>query len=109
MSGLRVQILEDPESVVEATAHTIRRRLIRSLGRTGTARLALSGGSTGTDLAHALAAGGPVGGAGDWSAVDVWQVDERVAPDGHPDRNANALSALAEVGARRAPDAGDRR
>ena len=80
MSGLRVQILEDPESVVEATAHTIRRRLIRSLGRTGTARLALSGGSTGTDLAHALAAGGPVGGAVDWSRVEVWQVDERVAP-----------------------------
>jgi 6-phosphogluconolactonase/glucosamine-6-phosphate isomerase/deaminase len=30
----------------------------------------------------------------DWSRVGVWQVDERVAPDGHPDRNANQLTAL---------------
>ena len=29
-----------------------------------------------------------------WEAVDVWQVDERVAPDGHPDRNANQLAGL---------------
>jgi 6-phosphogluconolactonase/glucosamine-6-phosphate isomerase/deaminase len=26
-----------------------------------------------------------------WSEIDVWQVDERVAPDGDPDRNANQL------------------
>jgi 6-phosphogluconolactonase/glucosamine-6-phosphate isomerase/deaminase len=30
-----------------------------------------------------------------WEAVDIWQVDERVAPDGHPDRNANQLAGLA--------------
>ncbi len=29
-----------------------------------------------------------------WDAVDVWQVDERVAPDGDPDRNANQLTEL---------------
>jgi 6-phosphogluconolactonase/glucosamine-6-phosphate isomerase/deaminase len=29
-----------------------------------------------------------------WDRVDVWQVDERVAPDGHPDRNANQLAGL---------------
>jgi 6-phosphogluconolactonase/glucosamine-6-phosphate isomerase/deaminase len=100
MSGLRVQILEDPETVVDTTARTIRRRLTGTLRRTGTACMALSGGSTGTDLAHALAAGGPLPAANGWSSVAVWQVDERVAPDGHPDRNANALAALAAVGAR---------
>ena len=26
--------------------------------------------------------------------IDVWQVDERVAPDGHPDRNANQLAGF---------------
>ena len=26
-----------------------------------------------------------------WDSVTVWQVDERVAPDGHPDRNALQL------------------
>ena len=30
-----------------------------------------------------------------WDAVEVWQVDERVAPDGHPDRNANQLAGFA--------------
>ncbi len=26
-----------------------------------------------------------------WEAITVWQVDERVAPDGHPQRNAGQL------------------
>jgi 6-phosphogluconolactonase/glucosamine-6-phosphate isomerase/deaminase len=29
-----------------------------------------------------------------WRDVSVWQVDERVAPDGHPDRNAGQLEPL---------------
>ena len=29
-----------------------------------------------------------------WKQVEVWQVDERVAPDGDPDRNANQLVAF---------------
>ncbi len=27
-----------------------------------------------------------------WDAITVWQVDERVAPDGHPERNAGQLA-----------------
>lgn len=30
-----------------------------------------------------------------WDRVTVWQVDERVAPDGHPDRNAGQLAGFA--------------
>lgn len=29
-----------------------------------------------------------------WDRVRIWQVDERAAPDGHPDRNAGQLDAL---------------
>lgn len=29
-----------------------------------------------------------------WTKIGVWQVDERVAPDGHDDRNAVQLAAL---------------
>lgn len=29
-----------------------------------------------------------------WDAISVWQVDERVAPDGHPERNATQLAPL---------------
>lgn len=30
----------------------------------------------------------------DWGSIEVWQVDERVAPDGDDDRNAGQLDAL---------------
>ena len=29
-----------------------------------------------------------------WDLIDIWQVDERVAPDGDPDRNAGQLDAV---------------
>jgi 6-phosphogluconolactonase/glucosamine-6-phosphate isomerase/deaminase len=29
-----------------------------------------------------------------WDRIEVWQVDERVAPDRHADRNANQLAGL---------------
>jgi 6-phosphogluconolactonase/glucosamine-6-phosphate isomerase/deaminase len=29
-----------------------------------------------------------------WNEVTVWQVDERVAPDGHPERNAGQLDGF---------------
>ena len=29
-----------------------------------------------------------------WDAIDIWQVDERVAPDGDPDRNAGQLAGV---------------
>ena len=32
-----------------------------------------------------------------WSSVTVWQVDERVAPDGHPERNVLQLADLPAV------------
>jgi 6-phosphogluconolactonase/glucosamine-6-phosphate isomerase/deaminase len=34
-----------------------------------------------------------------WRAVTVWQVDERIAPDGSPDRNAGLLGLFDAVGA----------
>ncbi|MBP6728404.1 MAG: 6-phosphogluconolactonase [Microthrixaceae bacterium] len=54
----------------------------------GTCHLALSGGKTPWLVLHQLA-DHPL----DWSRVHLWQVDERVAPDGHPDRNATGLQA----------------
>lgn len=35
-----------------------------------------------------------------WHHVIVWQVDERIAPDGSPDRNAPLLDAFDKIGAR---------
>lgn len=99
MPGLRLSVHDDPDAAVARTVATVRRRLGRAVARSGSAHLAVSGGSTGAALVAELASR-PLGPTGPgWEAVGVWQVDERVAPDGHPDRNANALVALAAAGA----------
>ena len=55
----------------------------------GRAAIAVSGGSTAPPLLDALA-----GADLPWESIDFFQVDERVAPDGDPARNANALPAV---------------
>jgi 6-phosphogluconolactonase/glucosamine-6-phosphate isomerase/deaminase len=70
-------------------ARSIARRLREAHKRRGAATLALSGGSTAPAMIDALLAE-PLA----WEAVTVWQVDERVAPDDHPDRNAPQLRGL---------------
>ena len=70
-------------------AASIGRRLRSALRRNGSATLAVSGGSSVTRLFNALARTELP-----WDKVSVWQVDERVAPDGDAARNANHLSHL---------------
>ena len=69
-------------------------RLWSAIAARGAAHLAVSGGSTPLAMFSALAAL-PM----PWSQVHVWQVDERVAPDGDKDRNAGQLSILRDAGA----------
>lgn len=69
-----------------AAADAIASGLRASLRVRSRACLAVSGGSTGPALLAALAAIDLP-----WDDVDIWQVDERVAPDGDPDRNADQL------------------
>ena len=70
---------------------------IRERGQTSaTVTVAFSGGSTPARMFEYLAqlAGtGPEGPQAWWRAVEVLQVDERVAPDGDPARNANDLTS----------------
>ena len=81
---LRVSV--EPAAVA---AQSIARRLRDAQRRRGAATLALSGGSTAPAMIEVLLAERVP-----WDAVTVWQVDERVAPDGHPDRNAEQLDGL---------------
>lgn len=64
----------------------IARRLRDAVRRRGAAALALSGGSTAPPMIDALVASEVP-----WEAIGVWQVDERVAPDGDDARNAGQL------------------
>ena len=70
-------------------AHEIATRLAAAVNANGRAALAVSGGSTGPHLLGALAAADLP-----WDAIGIWQVDERVAPDGDPARNANQLTGV---------------
>ncbi len=58
----------------------------RRIAEEGRCALALSGGSTPVPMFRRLATADI-----DWSVVDVFQVDERVAPAGHPDRNLTMI------------------
>jgi 6-phosphogluconolactonase len=69
-------------------------RLWTAVAERGEGHLAVSGGATPLAMFAALAAL-PL----PWPQVHVWQVDERVAPDGDQDRNAAQLDALRDVGA----------
>ena len=81
-----LRVTDEPE---RAAATVIARRLRDAYRRRGEATLALSGGSTAPAMIDALLADRVP-----WDALTVWQVDERVAPDGDVDRNALQLTGL---------------
>jgi 6-phosphogluconolactonase len=76
----------DTGTLAERTGVWLADRLWAAVSEHGVAHLAVSGGSTPATAFVALAIQ-PV----PWDQVHVWQVDERVAPDGDPDRNATGL------------------
>jgi len=87
---MEIRVSDDP--AIDA-GRWIARRLRDAVRRRGAATLALSGGSSAppmiaTLLDPALAGEVP------WDSVRVWQVDERVAADGDPARNALQLTDL---------------
>jgi 6-phosphogluconolactonase len=63
-------------------------RIWSAIAERGVAHVAVSGGRTPVAMLRALD-GLPL----PWGQLHIWQVDERVAPDGHPDRNATDLVA----------------
>jgi 6-phosphogluconolactonase/glucosamine-6-phosphate isomerase/deaminase len=81
--AVSVRVSDDPAGDV---ARSLAVRLRAAIRRRGAASLAVSGGSTAPSMLAAL-----VHEDLDWEHLTVWQVDERVAPDGHADRNASQL------------------
>jgi 6-phosphogluconolactonase len=86
VAGFNVVVDDDPSGVA---AEEISVRLRAAVAERGRASLAVSGGSTGVDLLAALATADL-----SWDDVTIWQVDERVAPDGDPARNATQLDGV---------------
>jgi 6-phosphogluconolactonase/glucosamine-6-phosphate isomerase/deaminase len=77
-----------PEAA-ERAAVWIARRLRDAHRRRGETSLALSGGSTAPPMIAALLEQDVP-----WETTTVWQVDERIAPDGDERRNAGQLAVL---------------
>jgi len=68
-------------------ASLIARRLQRAVRERGCGSIAVSGGGTPGPMFDALVTSGVP-----WDRIDVFQVDERIAPDGDDQRNANKLT-----------------
>ena len=92
---MKLEVFDDVDSVAQAAAATIAEVARTAVAARGRFLFAASGGHTPWLMLRALADQEVP-----WSGVHVYQVDERVAPDGHPDRN---LTHLRESLLQRAP------
>ena len=81
-----METLADGAALAARAAELVTERLTEAVARRGRATLAVSGGSTpGAFLAELSQRALP------WEAIHVFQVDERVAPPGDPERNLTGL------------------
>ena len=83
---MKVEVFKDADSVARAAAATIAADARAAIAARGRFVLAVSGGQTPWIMLRALAEEDLP-----WAAVHVFQVDERVAPAGDPDRNLTHL------------------
>lgn len=81
-----LRVADDPagEAAAWMAAH-----LRGAVDERGSASVAVSGGDTAPPLFDALLTHRLP-----WDHIEVWQVDERMVPDGHPERNAGQLVDL---------------
>jgi 6-phosphogluconolactonase len=79
---MQIEILPDPDAVATRAAQFIAAEARAAVAARGRFTFAVSGGRTPWQMLRVLAAESVP-----WQSVHVFQVDERVAPDGDPDRN----------------------
>jgi 6-phosphogluconolactonase len=91
---MHVEVHDDAQAVAHAAADFIAAAARDGVAERGRFAMAVSGGRTPWLMLRALA-----GRVVPWPQVHVFQVDERIAPDGDPDRNLTHLreSLLARV------------
>ena len=87
MNSVSIEVLEDADAVFRRAATFIAERVRSCVDERGAFSLALSGGRVQPMLELLDAEDVP------WDAVAVFQVDERVAPHGHEERNLTQIEA----------------
>ena len=88
---MNIELLPDAESVARRAAAFIADAARAAVKTRGRFVFAVSGGRTPWVMLQFLAQEDVP-----WEAVEIMQVDERVAPEGHPDRNLTHLHASLE-------------
>jgi 6-phosphogluconolactonase len=83
---MKIQVLADADAVAKAAARVIAAEARAAVASRGRFVVAVSGGKTPWEMLRALAVEEVP-----WKDVHVVQVDERVAPAGHADRNLTHL------------------
>jgi 6-phosphogluconolactonase len=83
--GLEVEVLPDAEAVARRGAEVVAEQAAEAVAERGRFTFAVSGGRTPWVMFTHLAGKLP------WEKVTIFQVDERIAPDGDPDRNLTQL------------------
>ncbi|HET7928973.1 MAG TPA: 6-phosphogluconolactonase [Actinomycetota bacterium] len=89
-----LEVVPDAEAVARRAAEVFAAAAREAIAARGRFTLALSGGRTPWRMFRYLA-----GEDLPWGEVGIWQVDERVAPDGDPERNITGLAPLIPSGA----------
>lgn len=84
--ALTIEVLENDDAVAKAAAGVIAKAAREAVASRGVFTLAVSGGKTPWAMLRDLASEEVP-----WSQVHVFQVDERIAPEGDPDRNLTHL------------------
>jgi 6-phosphogluconolactonase len=83
---MNIEVFKTPDAVAQRAAAIIAAEAKATLSTYGRFVMALSGGHTPGQMLKTLAASNMP-----WCPIHIAQVDERVAPAGHPDRNLNQL------------------
>jgi 6-phosphogluconolactonase len=83
--ALEIEVLPDAEAVARRGAEVVVQHAEAAIGDHGTFTFAVSGGRTPWAMFADLAGKLP------WEKVTIFQVDERIAPEGDPDRNLTQL------------------
>jgi len=83
--ALQIEILPDADAVARRGAELVAEHAAAAIAERGAFTFAVSGGRTPWTMFADLAGQVP------WEKVTIFQVDERIAPDGDPDRNLTQL------------------
>jgi 6-phosphogluconolactonase len=83
---MKTEIFSNSEEVAKRAAEFLEEKIRETINTKGSFSMAISGGRTPWEMLKFLSKAHLR-----WNKINIFQVDEREAPDGHPDRNLSQL------------------